>query len=89
MKDNIQTSAEYLANLCLENAGNKTDYTDEDLLNVTIIYQEVFSNKMFEHHAGKITNAQMAKLAEESGKSLRQTILLFTGKDMHEVAKRI
>ena len=89
MKSQIQTSIEYLANLCLENAEKKTDYTDEDLLNVTLIFQEVFSNKMFEHHAGKITNAQMEKLGKEAGQSIRQTILLFTGKDMHEIAKRL
>jgi len=47
-----------------------------------------FMEKMYENQVGKIDQPQMLKLAEEAGKSIRQTILLFTGKDMHEIVKK-
>ena len=85
--ENITTSLGYLSDLCLENSGIKTDYSDEDLSNAVLIFMEVLSNKMFDHHAPNITQEQGEKLWEEAGKSLRQTVLLFTGVDLHEAVQ--
>jgi hypothetical protein len=88
MEQNIKESLEYLSNLCLENAGNKINYTDEDLADTVMILQEVLSSKMYDFHKDKLSKEQMLQLAEESGKSIRQTILLFTGVDLHDVYKK-
>ena len=83
----IQTSLEYLSDLCLQESGVYQEYTDRDLFNAVEIYQHVFMSKMYDAHKKKLTHPQLEKLAEEAGKSIRQTVLLFCGKDMHKVAK--
>ncbi|NHZ84595.1 MAG: hypothetical protein GWP19_01780 [Planctomycetia bacterium] len=76
-----------LATEILENIGVYREYTDEDLANTVLILQEVFMAKMYQYHKDKLTLKQLGKLATEAGKSLRQTILLFTGVDLHKVYK--
>jgi len=84
----ISIKTEQLAMMCLDNSSKYHKYTDKDLENATIVFMHFFMEKMYENQVGKIDQPQMLKLAEEAGKSIRQTILLFTGKDMHEIVKK-
>lgn len=71
----------------LEASGVHSNFTDMQLSDAMLVFIEVFMNKMYDFHKDKLTQEQMEKLAEESGKSLRQTVLLFTGVDLHSVFK--
>lgn len=87
-KSIAQESLEQLALLCLSQAEQYHNYTDKDLENATIIFANIVMDKMWEHHSGKLTDEGMLSLATEFGTSLRQSILLFTGKDMHKVVRQ-
>ena len=89
MKENIQQSLDYLADVCLEEAGNYEQYTDKDLFNATEIFMHIFVAKTFEYQKNKVSQKQLIKLASEAGKSIRQTILLATGKYMPKVVKEL
>lgn len=78
-----------LAIKVLENSGVYREYSDEDLADATLIFTEVFLAKIHDYHKSKLTQKELEKIAEEAGKSLRQTILLFTGVDMHEAVKNL
>jgi len=88
MQSKIQKKVDELANLCLEEHQIHHGYKDQDLFNASLVFIHFFADKMYSHHVDKITNKQMEKLAEEAGKSIRKTIKLFCGVDMHEVAKQ-
>lgn len=79
---------EDISRSALEIAGLKTDYTDEQLADSLLPFMEVFTNKMHDFHATKLTDKQMQKLAMEAGKSIRQTVLLFTGIDTHKIYRK-
>lgn len=72
----------------LKHSGIYREYTDEDLSNVTLIFTEVFVAKMYDKHSKKLGQQGMEKLAAEAGESLRQTIKVFTGIDLHKVYKK-
>jgi len=74
-----------LSDLILENSGVHRDYSDEDLSNALIIFQEVFSSKMWDKHKGKITGKQLVMLSHEAGKSMHQTVEIYTGVDLHKI----
>jgi len=76
-----------LANKVLENAGIYREYNDEDLMNATLIFQEVFMAKIYDNYKDKLSQKELEKVAKEAGKSIRQTIKLFTGIDTHKVYK--
>jgi len=76
-----------LALKILKGSGIYREYSDKDLMDATLIFIEVFMAKMHDHHKEKLSQKQLERLAEEAGKSIRQTILLFTGVDMHKVLK--
>jgi len=76
-----------LALKVLKGLGIYREYSDEDLMDAVLIFMEVFTAKMHDHHKEKLSQEQLEMLAEEAGKSIRQTILLFTGVDMHKVLK--
>ena len=78
---------ETLANHILENSGVYRKYSDEDLANAMLIFVEPFMAKMHDAHKNKLNQEQLEKLAEEAGKSLRQTVLLFTNVDLHKAIK--
>ena len=84
-KDNKKI--EKLANDILENSGVYRKYTDMDLANAMMIFSEVFMAKMHDKHKDKLDQKHLEELAYESGKSLRQTVKLFTGVDLHKVFK--
>lgn len=88
MEENIKTSLEYLANLCLENSGKKTSYSDTDLVNCMLVVSEVIMNKCHDYHKALLTQEQMEKLAHELGTSLRQTVKLFTNVDLPEAVRK-
>ena len=72
----------------LENSGVYREYSETDLENALLILMEVFTAKLFDHHKDKLTQEQLEILCKEAGTSLRQTMILFTGIDMHEVVKK-
>ena len=61
--------------------GTKNQYSDEDMINATLVFMEVFSSLMFDYHSDKLNQGQMEQLFTESGETIRQTIMLFTGID--------
>ena len=85
--EHIKINLEYITRKYLKNSGVYREYTDKDLVNATIILQEVFMAKMYNFHKDKLTDYQMQQLAEEAGKSIHQTVKLFTGVDLHEAVK--
>jgi hypothetical protein len=87
MKEQIQTSAEYLANLCLENAEQYHNYTDKDLENATLIFSHFFMDVIYTTNCHAITFEKQLEIAETTGKAIRELILSATGKDMHEIVK--
>lgn len=70
-----------LADYALTISGIKNPYSDEDMINATLVFMEVFSSRMFDQHSGKLTEDQMTELFQEAGNSMHQTIKLFTGID--------
>lgn len=86
--EQIKTSIEYLSTLVLENTGIHRNYTDEELSDVMLIFMEVFMAKMYDKHAIKLTHSKLEQLSTEAGKSLHQTVLLFTGVDLHKIYEK-
>lgn len=81
----MEKKIEKLANEMLEKSETHRKYSDMDLANATFIFMEVMMAKTWDKHAKKVNMPGMEMLAEELGKSIRQTIKLYTGIDMHEV----
>ena len=77
-----------LANNSLKEAGTKFQYSDEDLVNATLIFTEVLMSKGYDFHQNLPLDKQCI-IAEETGKNIRQTIKLFTGIDLYEVINTI
>jgi len=65
--------------------GMKNQYKEEDMVNATLVFFEVFSSLMFDYHKDKLTKEQLEIIAEEAGKSVGQTVKLFTGVDFKEI----
>jgi hypothetical protein len=86
--ETFKTQLSNLADFALEINGIKNAYDADDMVNASLVFMEVFSSLMFDHHQGKLDEEQMSELFEEAGKSMRQTIKLFTGIDMVEHLKR-
>lgn len=78
----------HTANLALLISGNKIDYTDEELSDAILVLTEVLLSKTYDHHAPHLSQKEVLELAEECGKSIRQTVLLFTGVDLHIIYER-
>jgi len=76
-----------LSDYALEISGIKNKYTEEDIMNASLVFFEVFSSLMYDHHNGKLNQEQMEMLFTEAGKSIHQTIKLFTGIDTKEYLK--
>lgn len=78
-----------IADVCLATATDKKEYTDVDLLNATLIFQDVFMNKIFDYQQSKNMSEDTSTAeGEEAGRQLRDIIRQFTGIDMHEVAAK-
>lgn len=76
-----------LSDEMVENSGVYRKYNDMDLTNATFIFIEVMLAKTHDKHNKKISQKGMEILVEEFGKSLRQTIKLYTGVDLHNIFK--
>lgn len=72
----------------LNMTGKKSEYTNRQLFDAAIVFMEVFMSKMYDKHSPALDQQQLLTLAEEAGKSLHQTIELFTGVDMKDVYKQ-
>lgn len=89
MKEELQQIIKDTATICLRAPQEHKNYTPEDLFNASLVFVEVFNDLAFTHMKTlPITNDGRLELVEELGKNLRQTILLGTGIDMHEEAKK-
>jgi hypothetical protein len=89
MLENIQKKLSDTATIMLEDAGIFREYTDGDLFDAALVFSTVLFSHTFKAHKDFISKEQMEMLAHEAGESIRQTILVFTKKDMHEVAKNL
>jgi len=76
-----------LSDYALEISGIKNKYNEEDMINASLVFFEVFSSLMYDNHKGKLNQEQMEVLFREAGESMRQTIKLFTGIDTKEYLK--
>ena len=88
IKKQMQTFVEYLCNLCLENAETYHNYDDTDLFNATEVFMHFLMDKIYSENQ-KLPQEEMEKLATTVGKSVRELIKAATGKDMHEVVKKM
>ncbi len=84
MTNKIKEKINELSYLILKNAGTHRDYSDEDLSNVTIIFQEVFAAKMFDA-TKKIGFHKKAEYFEDAGTELKEYIRTHTKVDLHKV----
>lgn len=85
MKEQIQTSLEYLANLSLEEDTHQS-YTDKDLENATLIFSHILIDVIFTTNKGFAFD-KVCELSKTTGKAIRKLILASTGKDMHKIVK--
>ena len=88
MKEKIQTSLEYLANLTLEDHENHREYTDKDLVNATQIFSGVLMDVIYTN-AQHLSRGKQLELAENAGTAIRELIRATTDKDMHQVIKEV
>lgn len=87
----MQTYSKQLSELsdyALTISGTKNNYTDEDMMNASLVFFEVFSSLMYDRHKEHLNEEQMIELFIEAGKSIHQTIKLFTGIDTKEFFKK-
>lgn len=87
-KETLQTSVEYLANLCLGNDGIYHGYTDEEFLNSTLIFSYFLFDKMWTKNQ-HLSSDKIEELSITTGEAIRELIKSCTNKDMHEVTKRV
>ncbi len=74
-----------LSDFALTINGTKQQYSEQDMFNATLVFFEVFSSLMFDNHKGILTQEQLEQIAEEAGKSIGQTVKLFTGVDLKDL----
>jgi len=74
-----------LSDFALTIRGTKNKYNKEDMFNASLVLFEVFTSLMYDHHKAKLNQEQLEILAEESGRSIHQTVKLFTGVDLKEL----
>lgn len=86
MRKKLQKKCEYLANLCLEKGEIYHKYDDVDLLNATFIFSHFFMDKIYTENQ-HLSQKKQEKLAETTGKAIRELIKSATNKDMHKVVK--
>jgi hypothetical protein len=72
----------------LEVAEIKPNYSDNAMLNATLIFQSVFMDKLFDNqdYDGMLMEDRM-KMAQSAGEELRKLIHTYTGLDTHELVK--
>jgi hypothetical protein len=88
MKETIQSTAEYLATMCLGNYGTYHNYGDKDLMNATLIFTHFLLDISYGQNKHLSKEKQM-ELGETIGAALREFIKVSCDKDMHVIAKGI
>ena len=73
-----------LSDFALTISGTKNKYNKEDIFNASLVFFEVFTSLMYDHHKDKLSQEQLEILSEEAGKSIHQTIQIFTGVDLKD-----
>jgi hypothetical protein len=86
-REQIRTSANYLADRCLENSEWHYHYEPEDLQNATLIFSHFLMDLMYTRSQHLPPEKQL-ELAETTGKAIRQLVLDTTDIDMHDFAKK-
>jgi len=86
MKEKIQLGAEALSNLCLLEAERYHGYTDEDLINASMIFSHFLMEVLYRENK-YLPQPKLEDLAETAGEAIRQLIMSCTGKDMHKIVK--
>ena len=74
-----------LSDFALTIRGTKNKYNKGDMFNASLVLFEVFISLMHDHHKAKLTQEQLEILANEAGRSIHQTVKLFTGVDLKEL----
>ena len=87
MKNQIQTSADFLADLCLAEEGFQA-YTDRDLFNASLIFSRILADVIWATNSD-LPQDKKVSLTETTGEALRELIKASTGKDMHDIAKNL
>lgn len=80
---------EEIANGLLEVAEIKPNYSDNALLNATLIFQSVFMDKVFDcMQRDGISHEDQLKMVQSAGEEIRRVIHTYTGLDTHELANK-
>jgi len=74
-----------LSDFALTISGLKNKYNEKDLFNASLVFFEVFSSLMYDRHKDKLDESQLKILFKEAGKSIHQTIHIFTGVDLKKI----
>lgn len=82
---NFTKELKELADYTLANYGKDGKYSEQDLENAVLVFQEVFMSRLYCYHKNKLNLEQLCIIGEESGKSFRQYIKLFTGIDLYDM----
>jgi hypothetical protein len=88
LKPQIQKSADVLANLCIENTETHNNYTDEDLLNATMIFSHFLFDAICTAKKD-VSSEERCKIVYEAGNAIREIIKSSTGKDTVELTKKV
>lgn len=88
MNHELKQPLEYLANLCLANIEEYHAYNDEDLANSTLIFSHFLMDCIYKENQ-HLSKEKQLELAETTGMAVRELIRSCTGKDMHELTKKL
>jgi hypothetical protein len=79
-----------IANGLLEVAEIKPNYSDNAMLDVTLIFQSVFMDKIFDNqNFDNMSIGDRLNMAQKAGEDLRKLIHTYTGLDTHELVRGI
>lgn len=74
----------------LETAEIKPNYSDSAMLDVTLIFQSVLSDKLFDNqNYDKMDFDDCLKMATKCGEDLRNFIHAYTGLDTYKLAENV
>lgn len=86
VKDTVELLANTSLRLDIETDMWHKIYTENNLLDASIVFMHIISNIWILHLIDKgLNEEQITELVEEFGKNIRQTVLLFTWLDTHEL----
>jgi hypothetical protein len=88
MKEELQTSCDYLASRCLESSGEHQKYTNYDLYNASLIFSHFLLDIIFTENQN-LPKDKLEELATTTGEAIRELIRSSTGIDMHELVKKL